>query len=157
MFFLRSLTRLDVSLTLLTCVSEFSHCRNQFVPAVHVAVLIRSLSATAVVCSEGLKLKVLQAEREWELLTEVFLQSVSWIIVVLFRIVLLCSLAFCGNLKLFQSSQQASDIDNLRLKRQFLAQCLQNNLYQLAAAFFCELVMSLRQLKVPGTSFCKTV
>lgn len=69
----------------------------------------------------------------------------------------MCSLAFCGNLKLFQSSQQANDIDNLRLKRQFLAQCLQNNLYQLAAAFFCELVMSLCQLKVPGTSFCKTV
>ena len=53
--YLRSVTKLDVSRT---CVFEFCLCRNQFVPAVHVAVLIRSLSATAVVCSEGLKLKV---------------------------------------------------------------------------------------------------
>ena len=82
-------------------ISEFSHCRNQFVSAVHVAVLIRSLSATAGVCSEGLKLKVLQAECDWEfcevlfvLFSEVFLQSVSWIIVILFQIVSNCSILF---------------------------------------------------------------
>ena len=83
MFILRPLSRLGVS-DLSHFISEFSHCRNQFVPAVHVAVLIRSLSATAGVCSEGLKLKVLQAECDWEfcevlfvLFSEVFLQSVS--------------------------------------------------------------------------------